>query len=273
VSVTGTGFICPPDSICYVDADATGAGDGSSWTDAYTDLQTALVASQCDNITEVWVAEGAYRPTDGTTRGTRFNLRNGIKIYGGFNGTETMLGQRDFESYVTILSGDIGVPGDSTDNSYHVVGAGNVDSTAVIDGFTITGGYADGGGSEGLGGGMTCSNGNPRIINVIFSNNATGTAGHGGGMYCYSTGNPTIMNTVFSHNYTGEGGHGAGIYNDGGNPVLMNVIFDSNSSRSSGGGMFNEGGNPAFIDVTFINNHATYFSGAAVSTIITVQPY
>jgi hypothetical protein len=65
-------------------------------------------------------------------------LKSGVAIYGGFNGTETSLSQRDFETNITILSGDVGAVGDYTDNTYHVVTASGVDASAILDGFTIS---------------------------------------------------------------------------------------------------------------------------------------
>jgi hypothetical protein len=72
-------------SLCFVDADATGSNTGGSWEDAYTDLQSALgPASPC---TEVWVAAGTYKPTSGTDRTATFALKSGVALYGGFSGT------------------------------------------------------------------------------------------------------------------------------------------------------------------------------------------
>ncbi|MDX1531485.1 MAG: hypothetical protein R3362_08160, partial [Rhodothermales bacterium] len=50
-------------SVLYVDRDATGAADGSSWADAFPHLQAALAAAEPGDT--LWIAEGTYRPTDG----------------------------------------------------------------------------------------------------------------------------------------------------------------------------------------------------------------
>src|SRR5262245_48737704 len=80
-------------SFIYVNAVATGANNGLSWTDAYIDLQSALSAAV--NGDEIWVAAGTYKPTTSTDRTISFTLKNGVALYGGFAGTETLLTQRD----------------------------------------------------------------------------------------------------------------------------------------------------------------------------------
>jgi hypothetical protein len=93
-------------------------------------------------ITEVWIATGIYKPAEART--SAFVLRDSLEVYGGFHGTEILLGQRDLEQYPVILSGDIGIEDDSTDNVYHVVmRMGNV-TTAILDGVIIAHGQADG---------------------------------------------------------------------------------------------------------------------------------
>ena len=82
----------------YVDAAATGLATGESWTNAITDLQVALSASDClaGTVSEIWVAQGTYRPDRGTAdRDVSFQLRNGLAIYGGFAGNETQRDQRN----------------------------------------------------------------------------------------------------------------------------------------------------------------------------------
>ncbi|MCP4712207.1 MAG: hypothetical protein GY869_26590, partial [Planctomycetes bacterium] len=136
--------ILEPQARRYVDADAAAGGDGKSWTTAYNDLQDGLA----DVPAEVWVAEGTYKPDRGTgNRASTFQLINNVSIYGGFDGDETTLFQRDPVNNVTILSGDLdGDDGadflNNSENSYHVVTGSNTNATAVLDGFTITGGNA-----------------------------------------------------------------------------------------------------------------------------------
>lgn len=127
----------------YTNAAATGANTGTSWADAFPDLSAALAAAGPG--AELWVAAGTYRPTPGADRTISFPLKNGVGVYGGFAGTETLRSQRDPAGNPTTLSGDVGVAGDSSDNSFHVVTAdGAVSASTVLDGFTISGGRADG---------------------------------------------------------------------------------------------------------------------------------
>jgi len=224
---------------------STSTGCGSTWTNA-CELRTALVDASAGD--EIWVAAGTYNP--GTNREDSFHLKSGVAIYGGFAGMETAREQRDWQSNPTVLSGDIGVTVWNGDNSYHVVTGNGVDATAILDGFTITEGNADGPSSDYFrGGGMYNDDGSPSLVNVTFNlNHAT----EGGGMY-NDDGSPSLVNVTFSLNDAREGG---GIYNVVGSPYLANVTFSSNSAQDFGGGMFNSGGSPSLVNVIFIGNSA-----------------
>ena len=197
-------LILPPSiasagSIIYVDADATGGNNGSSWGDAFNDLQDALaIASAGDQI---WVAEGTYKP--GTGQHDTFQLISGVAIYGGFSGAETSLDQRDWVTHVTVLSGDINTPGDMSDNIYHVVNGSGSDGTAIMDGFTITAGNAEVGDANG--GGMYNYYSSPVVTNCTFSGNK---AEHGGGMWTATDSNSVVTNCTFSGNSAGYFGGG-----------------------------------------------------------------
>ncbi|MCZ2289396.1 MAG: Ig-like domain-containing protein, partial [Anaerolineales bacterium] len=236
---------------CYVDINANGLNNGSSWDDAYSDLQDALAENAC---TEIWVAAGTYYPTSGNDRAISFELRSGVEIYGGFAGTETQRSGRDVDANATILSGDIGTQGDKGDNSYHVVYANNVNNTAVLDGFTVTGGNANGGWSNNNGGGMYNNNSSPTLTNVAFSANS---ANSGGGMY-NNAGSSTLTDVAFSANSADD--YGGGMFNSNGSPELTGVSFNNNSSPR-GGGMYNDSSSPTLTDVTFSGNAATFGGG------------
>lgn len=245
-------FTCPPGPVIYVDAAATGANTGTSWNDAFTELTTALVSLGCPSITQIWVAAGTYLPTSGTNRSTSFRLANNVAIYGGFAGTESSLGERDLSVNKTILSGDIGAPADSTDNSYHVISANAVDSTAVLDGFIIMLGKADGTGANGQGAGLYNLGGSPVLSNLVFTRNY---AVSGGGIY-NDAGNPAVTNCVFYGNAAGNVGGGMNNTN-GSSPALTNVTFSQNSASFGGGMRNNLESNPVIINTILWNNDAT----------------
>ncbi len=113
---------------------------GDSWAFAFKDLQDALASATLGD--EIWVAKGTYRPTTGTSRFARFDMRNGVHVIGGFAGDESLISQRDIQANPTILSGEIGAPG-IADNSFRVVQAFDLDAQTVLDGFTIRDGNAN----------------------------------------------------------------------------------------------------------------------------------
>ena len=134
--------------VIYVDIDAKGLNNGTSWPNAYKQLQSALWSASSGD--EIWVAEGTYTPTGTTDRTVSFQLINKVPVYGGFDPTSGVVtfAARNWTTYPCILSGDIGVVGDTSDNSYHIFfhPAGlNLKDTAVLDGFNITLGRATGG--------------------------------------------------------------------------------------------------------------------------------
>jgi len=181
----------------YVDTNVVGGtGLGNSWADAMPSLQTALAAATSGY--EIWVATGVYTP--GTARTDSFVLVAGVETYGGFDPASGIdeFGERDWEAYPTVLSGDIDGD-DGTDangvvtstgaisgaNNYHVIFADGtstpITGSTVLDGFTITAGQADGGSLPiKRGGGMYNDNSSPTLANLTFSGNKA--ISFGGGM-------------------------------------------------------------------------------------------
>ena len=161
-------------AILYVKPGAN--GDCLSW-DTACELQTAIFNAVSGD--QIWVAAGSYKPTTDTNRTAAFQLKSGVAIYGGFPAAGGDWSQRDWETYPATLSGDIGVSGDNADNSYHVVKSNGVDASAILDGFTISLGYANGTSND-TGGGMYNRNSSPTLSNVTFSGNTA--SNYGGGM-------------------------------------------------------------------------------------------
>jgi predicted outer membrane repeat protein len=248
--------------VIYVKWDAGGSDNGASWTNAYTDLQSALSAAISGD--EIWVAEGTYKPTTGTDRTVSFALKDGVAIYGGFAGTESLRSQRDFEANITILSGDLN--GDdigftnNDENSHQVTTGSSTNHTAVLDGFTITGGNANAYPSE-WGGGMYNSNGNPSLANIVFAANYAES--RGGGLYNGNS-SPQLTNITFNNNTAYDGG---GIYNYESSPQLLNVVFDGNIAANSGGAMYNDRYSDAEITGSTFSDNTAGNSGGAVLNV------
>jgi len=204
-------------TIYYVDATkANNDGDGTSWATAKKDLQVALDTATPGD--EIRVASGTYFPTDapnGSTTNDRnkaFHLNKDLILKGSYDPATEM---QDYTN-PSILSGDIGMQDDNTDNAYHVLITANLSSDAIIDGFTFSGGNADGTGS------------------LVFDSESF-TRDDGGGIYNYES-SPTITNSTFHGN--SAKGNGGGMVNEGSigdasTPKLYNTVFYANTASES----------------------------------------
>ena len=135
-------------TVRYVDADAPGVNDGTSWEDAFRDLQDALDAATDGD--EIRVAGGVYKPDRGTgDRLATFSLQGGLTLrggYAGFGAPDPDL--RDLDAYPTVLSGDLGDDDgpqfeNNAENSRHIVTVNEVESVVLIDGLVLRGGHDD----------------------------------------------------------------------------------------------------------------------------------
>jgi len=287
----------PPPSRLYVDTEAAGANDGTSWADAFNDLQDALaLARQWPGVVrEIWVADGTYRPDRGSgDRAATFALVEGVALYGGFAGGETALGQHDVAANETILSGDLaGNDGpafaNNGENSYHVVLSTGTITSAILDGFTIEGGsanevsvpwwYED----RQFGAGLLNNHGSPTVVNVTFRNNWSYE--YGGGMYNRG-GAPVVNNCTFIGNWARQHGGalvnyetetaffcnlrfygnqsnamGSAIWNYAVEPTFVNCIFSGNTSAA----VWNAGGDGTWINCTFVGNVGDGPAGAMLT--------
>lgn len=225
--------------IIYVDIAASGADDGSSWADAFTDLQDALATATSGD--EIWVAEGTYTP-DASDRAVSFALVDEVDLIGGY-ATGGVAGP-DPALYETILSGDLN--GDDLpdfvnngENSFHVVTAVGywpvgVSSQTVINGFVITGGNANEAGFlDERGGGILNLGSSPSIVNTTIRHNA---ALLGGGVFNLQRSSPSITDSTISFNSATSFGGGIG-NNDFSNPTITNTVISHNAAGNSGGGI------------------------------------
>ncbi|MFC2125242.1 right-handed parallel beta-helix repeat-containing protein [Bacteroidota bacterium] len=255
----------------YVKSDAGGAANGTSWTDAYTDLQSALDAAISDD--SIWVAAGTYLPSKDKTgnssptdpRTKTFQLVEGISLFGGFDGTETDITTRNWFNNATILSGDIGVVDDISDNTYRVV-KGITDG--YLDGFTVRDGYANGGSGFDMGGGIQIGDpdgGTPpptrlasmKVVNCMITGNK---GNQGGGVATFYCGDSIVFRDCrFVDNI---GGAGAGLGNWDTKAYVTRCVFVDNVTDDDvvvdhwGGGIYNwgSGSTAEVVSCTFVRN-------------------
>lgn len=251
------GYAPDKNGILYVNKNVSG-GDrsGDSWKNAFKELSDALLSADQVNkarpgaVKEIWVAKGTYSPLYSAKDGHRtedgdklnsFVLLEGVKLYGGFAGTETSPAQRDtadlFSGRRTTLDGQ--------NTSYHVVIAANIDS-AVLDGFVITGGEATGAGfitvnqniniAGYTGGGMECVNATVSVSHCNFIDNRA---------YIL------IDNGNSSHS---DGGVGGGLFNYLGSVSITSCTFQENEANFVGGALSSRAGTAVVTACNFIEN-------------------
>ena len=262
----------------YVNASATGSNNGSSWNNAFTNLQPALDAA-AENA-EIRVAAGTYNPTaapDDSTddnRNKAFHFDKNLVLKGSYN---PVTNAQDFTN-PSILSGDFNdddvITGsgstlsitNNTENAYHVLITQGLTNAAQIEGFFITGGFANGDGGtiaysnknfyNDSGAGIYNDTSSPSIVNTVFSGNV---ADFGGGGIYNSSSSPSIVNTVFRGNVVDF--DGGGIYNDLSSPSIVNTVFIGNSADFGGGGIYNSSSSPSIVNTVFSGNSATSLGG------------
>ncbi len=260
-------------------------GNGSSWKNAVGEVSVALkLAKTNSNVKQVWVAKGTYYPLYGAGmtpdgRHNTFLLAEGVSLYGGFKGTETSLSQRTgiLTGNKTILSGDIGVRDQKSDNSYHVVTAVGINravpfsESPVFDGFVVEQGNADGDGqtfipgfggeqygvNEGFGGGFFIHTSLIDIQNVSFESNS---AQHGGGALYSLTARQKVSGVAFTGNRADKNG---GAVSASGTLDISGCSFASNEAGEDGGALNADQNAVLTIDAcTFSGNIAS--AGGAV---------
>lgn len=308
---TVDGFAGP---VTYVDGNAAGDADGTSWADAFVDLRAALDNARSNlEVRQIWVAAGTYRPdVPGGDRLASFELVNRVTLFGGFSGNETEVGERRPLDHRSVLSGDLNGNDDEAisnstccralgergcndaacqeavcaidpfccneswdlscveltecacgnlcstfcDNSYHVVTSRGANGSAMLDGFVITAGRANGDVFElARGAGMIVEGGGPTVRNCTFIENHALTAGGA----IYQKGTTRIVNCRFLGNSALAGG---AVFNEGAGPQFTNCVFSGNTAGDSGGGaMGNLGSSPTIVNCAFSANRGVLGGG------------
>jgi len=217
--------------IIYVDNSATGTNDGSSWTNAYTTLQDALLdADTAEKPAEIKVSQGIYKPDQGENQVSgdqhaTFQLIDGITLKGGFAGLgQTDPNARDLHDFATILHGDLADDDGPNFSQYHnnsqtIVTSTHNRNTAILDGFTITGGLGWSGPA------ISCYDSNALFLNCTITNNKS--AGR-------------------------EGGYGGGMFISGGSPTLIDCLFNANWAQANGGAIWCQGRSTNVHNVSLI---------------------
>jgi|GEM_PF-2376420 len=284
----------------YVKQNAPAGGDGLTWATALNDLQKAVQNICADTIR---IAKGIYKPAS-ASRDSSFNIYSSVVIFGGYPDTGNPgEADRNIHTNPTILSGDIGMPNDSTDNLFTVVKVHCPDSTVILDGLIIEKGNANQSSGTGSQGGGIQATGNAKLLinNCIIRNNY-GT--RGGGLYS-SWSHITISRTVLTNNtsqYYGGGfyiadgymaianypwqpfvqfrnsvvaynngmggqvnGSGAGLYQ---NLLFENVIFYKNNGYPGAGLLLKDNPGVRIINCHFVKNNITTYNSAGASILV-----
>lgn len=251
--------------VVYVNKEAPAGGNGSSWSSALRELRDGLALAQPGD--EIWIAAGAYTPAPpGGNRNASFAMKSGLSIYGGFIGTEVHRDERDPFFNVTTLSGDLN--GDDqpefagrSENSYQVVTAVEVENV-LLDGLTISGGYADGPGfgatpeSRDQGSGLNVYYATPVIVDCRFIDNWSGN--HGA---LNDHGSCTLIDCDFESNYSAQFGAGLYIHHESAT-IADGCNFRANTAVVEGAGAYSRSMHGAMImNSTFSGNNADHGAG------------
>ncbi len=270
-------------AVLYVNAAATGSNDGSSWANAYTNLQSAF--QSCSDT--IKVAKGTYYPSNSNKRHF-FWLENHRIILGGYPNTGNPGNSaRDPSLNPTMLTGNL--PSGGGNNSSTILWGTNVDSTSILDGFIIRDAnntftqeaalvfnkYGNGiirnsvfklnlSGLYNGGAILVRDTSNPRLFDCVVDSNGAvnnNTFSDHGAISCLSYSKPLFKRCVFKNNVTWQGStapyYGGTFYNDNSSPVIDSCSFNNNLSNNFGGAIANfNSSNPIISNSSFKQNYA-----------------
>ncbi len=258
-------------SVIHVDTEAAGAETGQSWQHAFTDLQDALAIATFGD--QVWVAEGTYKADSGTLDGTlSFMIPDGVEVYGGFDGTETQLAQRNPDTHVVVLDGDLlgdDDPDDiqtTIDNTWRLVLFDSVGPETLFDGFTVTRGVnrSPSGPPKQHATGLTVISGNPLIRNCVVTSNI-GSLGPGGLAMKGDAHSIKVVDCAFTKNCNAGSGGVTQVANDW-QVTFVNCVFRDNTTPTDAAvAAVAAGGRAVFVNCDITGNYINVFSSGALS--------
>ncbi|MCP4133822.1 MAG: hypothetical protein GY754_22830 [bacterium] len=252
----------------FVKHGAPAGGDGKSWESAFNHPQDAMNAASAGE--KIRVAAGTYSPQSNSDT-VLLTMKEDVFIYGGFSGSSYSENDRNPARNVTILDGKSQV--------YHVVRGAH---RGIIDGFTITGGNANGEDDNASGGGMFNKDCVVYILNCTFTGNQANS--DGGALYnsgsnekaaygeTYSSLNPGFTynfpeNVVVDYcTFTGNSGsRGGAIYNSNSDSNILNCSISGNSASLAGGGIYNINTSHSMIGNVTISGNTSAGDGGGIS--------
>jgi hypothetical protein len=254
-------------TIIYVDEDAPNGGNGQSWATAFDTVYEAINATQTGD--DIWVAAGTYPAAPGAQP---LILGDSVWIYGGFNGTETALAQRDWIANPTIITGDTNRDDGPNftniqDNAKQLFVKQDT-SFVILDGFVLRDANPaspDPASFLRRGGGVQLTGGSILIANCLFTDNGShddDSQAEGAGIYMEGDVRCTVMNTRFITNRSLEGAAIRAV--DGNLLVIDGCAFIDNTSGIGGALNCAEIESLYLSNSTINGNDATAGGGAAI---------
>lgn len=239
-----------PDSqgVLYVKETGTGNESGDNWDNATGSLRRAI---HSNGVKQVWVAVGNYEMDE-----MSLMMKNGVAIYGGFdpdNHIRTLDNARILPKTGTNMEGTVLNGLDERPVVWNVLTSSTaMNNTAVLDGFTITGGKSN------TGGGIYNHYASPTLTNLWIKGNAA--ALDGGGIHNVNSSSPVMTSVTVANNTASYGG---GIFNrNSSSSVMTNVVVKDNTSINDGGGMYNDAASsPVLTNVAITGNTAKNGAG------------
>ncbi|MBN1435955.1 MAG: S8 family serine peptidase [Sedimentisphaerales bacterium] len=248
VDIEQTPVCCWGGDVIYVNTNVplTSFETGTSWDNAYRNLQDAISRVERGCGHEIWLAAGTYSP--GAESTDTFELPDGISIYGGFVGNESNRNDRDLIAHPTYLTGN--------DVCNTIIDVDNCSSGVTLDSLII--GKADSRGiycedstlalsnciiAENDGDGLDVHSSTLTLNNCVIAHNGDD------GLYCFGNSSaPQITNCNIHDN----AGHGINAYRA--YPTVQNTFIHNNGVN--GIYLYNPSNAPVIRNATIVNNFA-----------------